>query len=214
MPSSKEQKSKIQFDKWSEDYDHGSWSWYFRKSYIAALEIANNHIDLRNKTVVDLGCGTGELSMLLSNTQKTKKVYGIDISSQMINKANKKLQNTNSNVEFICSSASDIPLNNSSTDVIFLLNSLHHHHDPTQTLKEFSRVLKPGGVGIVLDPHRDGLLGFLWSNVIKVLFNEFYVDYYTSKQIAKFAKNSGMEILEQKYFMRLALISVLQKPNA
>jgi ubiquinone/menaquinone biosynthesis C-methylase UbiE len=212
MQSIKEKKSKIQFDKWSEDYDQGAWSWYFKKSYLAAIDTIKVYLNLKDKVIVDLGCGTGELAMMLSNTQNPKQVFGVDISENMIAKA--KIKKYNSKTKFICSSASSIPLKNKSADVIFLLNSLHHHHNPTETFLEFLRVLKPGGYGVILDPHRDGLHGLIWSNIIKVLFNELYVDYYSSKQISSFASEAGLSIVSQKKFLALALFTVVMKPNA
>ena len=57
--------------------------------------------DLHNKTVLDVGCGTGRISFLLA--KEATKVTGLDYSKTMIDLAKKyQIQHKQDNVEFIC----------------------------------------------------------------------------------------------------------------
>ncbi len=70
-------------------------------------DIALNYLEQdKNKIVLDLYCGTGTISLLLS--EYFKKVIGIEINKEAVKcaKINKKINNVN-NVEFICGDAGE-----------------------------------------------------------------------------------------------------------
>ncbi len=72
------------------------------KLYDIAINYLNEN---KNKTILDLYCGTGTISLLLS--KYFKKVIGIEINKEAIECANQnKKQNNITNVEFICGDAS------------------------------------------------------------------------------------------------------------
>ena len=69
---------------------------------------------IKGKIVLDLGCGTGKFMQKFYN--EATKYYGLDLSSEQLNIAKKKINSNN--VEFICCSAENIPLPDNSIDVI------------------------------------------------------------------------------------------------
>lgn len=97
--------------------------------------------DLSDKTVLDVGCGEGYSSRLITN--KLTKVIGIDINKKLISKASMK----SPNFSFFVSNMNNLPFENSSINFILSCNSLMNADDETvaSAIKEFYRVLKPKG---------------------------------------------------------------------
>ncbi|WP_146126578.1 class I SAM-dependent methyltransferase, partial [Clostridium thermopalmarium] len=56
------------------------------------------------ETCLDIGCGKGELSFMLS--QKSKRVIAVDLADKMIEKA--KVLHPNKNIEYICGNILDM----------------------------------------------------------------------------------------------------------
>jgi len=114
--------------------------------------------DIEGKRVLDLGCGSGENSFLLS--KRGGQVVAVDISESLIALAKQRTVlngGTDTPIEFLCASAHAIPVPDESFDVVFGAAILHHL-DLDQTSREVFRVLKPGGRAIFKEPVRDSKL--------------------------------------------------------
>lgn len=100
--------------------------------------------EIKNKIVLDLGCGTGKF---MSKFHKdTTKYYGLDLSEQQLNIAKEKIKDDN--VEFICCSAENIPLEDNSIDFIistWVLGTILEEDRRTKVFNEMRRVLKENG---------------------------------------------------------------------
>jgi len=118
--------------------------------------------DIRNKTVLDLGCGSGEnIAPLLA---RGANVIGADVSPELVRLARKRVEISHLYPPpLILCSANDVPLANDSIDII-LCASLLHHLDIPRPMAEMWRVLKHGGFVIVKEPVRfSRILGGLRS---------------------------------------------------
>lgn len=94
-----------------------------------------------NGKILDAGCGNGLLAEYLPN----EKVWGVDISPEMIKHAQKRLYDARvGNVE-------SLPYEDDFFDTIFARAIIHHLENPEQGVRELTRVLKPGGKIIFLD---------------------------------------------------------------
>ncbi|MBC7899304.1 MAG: class I SAM-dependent methyltransferase [Saprospiraceae bacterium] len=113
--------------------------------------------DAAGKTVLDYGCGSGDNSVLLAD--HGAKVIGVDISPELTDLANKRLDlhGFGERVEFRVGSAHDLPLDNESVDVVFGMAILHHL-DLDLASREVFRVLKKGGRAIFFEPVRNSAL--------------------------------------------------------
>lgn len=108
-------------------------------------------VDVRGKTVLDLGCGKGEnIIPLLENGAH---VIGIDISPDLIAIAQKRLNDANREASLTVGSAYETGLPDESVDVIFCI-ALIHHLDIKLVRDEAWRVLRKGGVIILSEPVR------------------------------------------------------------
>ncbi len=102
----------------------------------------------REWTVADLGCGTGNASELLAPL--VKRVVAVDQSQPMLAAAKKRLEGLK-NVEFVAGELTDLPLKDASVDVAVCMLVLHHVEKPTEALAEMRRIVRPGGVGLIVD---------------------------------------------------------------
>lgn len=106
---------------------------------------------VENKVVLDIACGEGYGTDLLST--KAKHIYGVDISSESVEHAKKKyLKN---NMEFRQGSTSEIPMENNSVDCVISFETIEHHDEHEQMMKEIKRVLKPDGLLIISSPDKE-----------------------------------------------------------
>jgi ubiquinone/menaquinone biosynthesis C-methylase UbiE len=100
----------------------------------------------RTGTCLDIGCGKGALSLLLS--RKAESVIAVDLADKMIKYA--RGHSAAANIHYICGNIVEMPLNNESLDVI--ITTATAHHLSYEWLLEFSkRTLRKGGKLIILD---------------------------------------------------------------
>ena len=99
------------------------------------------------ETVLDLGSGGGiEVLLSAKRVGPRGKVYGLDMTDEMLALARENQQKAGvTNVEFLAGDIEDIPLPESSVDLIISNCVINLSPDKDRVLKEAFRVLKPGG---------------------------------------------------------------------
>jgi ubiquinone/menaquinone biosynthesis C-methylase UbiE len=112
--------------------------------YAIACELSED------KVVVDIACGEGYGSNLISTVAKT--VIGIDIDGATINKAKEKYKSPN--LSFYEGSAEKIPLADSIADVVVSFETIEHLVDHDTMLSEIKRILKQDGILIISTPDK------------------------------------------------------------
>jgi ubiquinone/menaquinone biosynthesis C-methylase UbiE len=93
--------------------------------------------------IVDLGCGTGTLSVLLS--EEGYRVTGIDLSAKMLAHATAKASQARTDTSFRRGDASDPPVEPASVDVVLARHVTWALADPDDAIRRWLRVLRPGG---------------------------------------------------------------------
>jgi len=103
------------------------------------------------KEVADLGCGEGQLTLLLARF--AKKVTAFDQSQRMLKLVQEKAaeQGVPDRVEVKKGILENLPFADGCLDAIFLSQSLHHSSKPQKVLLACSAALKKGGQLIILD---------------------------------------------------------------
>lgn len=156
------------------------------------LKLAGN---LNDKTILDAGCGYGRLIKKFSNY--TEKIFGIDISHEILIEAKKYL---GPGYELHEGSITNLPFKDQSFDIIFCDRVLMHlmEIDMKTALLEFKRVLKPSDIILFSVPYK---LSWLYS------VRSFVFSVYTTLM-----KVGGrLKIIHPRGFSEDQLIKILEE---
>jgi len=111
--------------------------------------------------VLDLGCGTGELSLAIQRRHPEARVVGVDPDPKALARARAKAVRAGLEPTFDEAFGGDLPYPDGSFDRVLSSLVLHHlmHDEKLEALREVRRVLAPGGALHVLDlgPPRSAL---------------------------------------------------------
>jgi ubiquinone/menaquinone biosynthesis C-methylase UbiE len=106
-----------------------------------------------NQRVLDIGCGTGTLVVLLKRKYATAHIVGLDPDPKALRRAKKKVRRAGVTVQLDQGFADELPYEKSTFDRV--LSSFMFHHledqDREKMLREVLRVLRPGGSFHLLD---------------------------------------------------------------
>lgn len=104
---------------------------------------------LQPARVVDLACGTGDLTRALGARYPEARIEGIDLSPEMLERA--QALTRHDRIVFRQGDLSALPLPEGSVDVVTGGYALRNAPDLDVALREIHRILRPGGVGAFLD---------------------------------------------------------------
>ncbi len=162
-----------------------------------------------NFTVLDLGCGNGRLLTFLEK-EGYKSYLGLDQSGELLKQAKKE----HPKAKFLEADMSE-PLKLEKVDAIFAIASFHHlpPKDQLQALKNWKKVLKPGGFLIMTNWNLHqrsfwpllvrsflvpsyGFRGVLvpWQNKVQRYYFAF-----TKRRLAKLLRVAGFTVLRNEY---------------
>jgi ubiquinone/menaquinone biosynthesis C-methylase UbiE len=138
----------IEYDKGAKCYMMPEYKYFVRK-------ILNKGI--RGGKVLDVGTGTGLLSIELAKTKGSRfDITAVDISPNMIGKAkeNARQAGLEDKIKFIVSTAAALPIADNTFDLVMSYASLHHWFQPVAVFNEAARVVKNTGNVIIRDNQR------------------------------------------------------------
>jgi ubiquinone/menaquinone biosynthesis C-methylase UbiE len=112
----------------------------------------------KDGTVLDLGAGTGFMSIGLAAHLGDGNVVAVDESEDMLRQLSRRARKMgfSDRIETRVADASSTGLPAESVDLVVSANLLHEVANPQSVIKEIARVLKPGGIFVIQD-FRDGL---------------------------------------------------------
>ena len=148
--------TKKSFADWSHKYDSGIlMPLFFRRIH----KKVNNLIgDVNGKSVLDVGCGTGEFIAKISDENPEAKITGIDLSEEMLAIARIKNKGRR-NIELLIGDSGKLPFDDERFDYVISTVSLHHWPNQKKSVREIYHVLKPRGKVLIADLMVPGIGG-------------------------------------------------------
>jgi ubiquinone/menaquinone biosynthesis C-methylase UbiE len=126
--------------------------WGMREAAIKARLIERAHIQ-PGQRVLDLGCGTGTLAVMIKQSVPEAQVTGLDGDKQVLSIAKTKAEQANVHIQLDHGLAYELPYPDHSFDVVMSSLVIHHltSEDKAHSFKEVRRILRPDGWFHILD---------------------------------------------------------------
>ena len=154
-----------EFDRWAEA---GKGEGMEREHLPIVLPVLDRMNLASDENVLDLGCGSGWLSALLSEQLPEGRVVGVDVSDAMIRLARRRYVDVE-NVMFCVGQADRIPWDASFFTSAISVESAYYWPDPGAGLREIFRVLREGGtVWLLINYYRDNPHSQQWGTVFEI----------------------------------------------
>ncbi|MEY8847840.1 bifunctional demethylmenaquinone methyltransferase/2-methoxy-6-polyprenyl-1,4-benzoquinol methylase UbiE [Psychroserpens sp. XS_ASV72] len=118
----------------------------WRKRVVAIVAKSNPEM------VLDIATGTGDLAINLANTN-AKKIVGLDISDGMLEVGRQKInaKNLDDKITMVLGDSENLPFEDNTFDAITVAFGVRNFETLEKGLAEIFRVLKPGGVFVILE---------------------------------------------------------------
>lgn len=159
--------------------DEGRKDWFF-----LIIEYLDNEIGLKDKKILDIGCGNGLHSVIFA--LYGAKVVGIDMNKERLSMFMKFVERLRYlNIKMSYGSALDLPIRTEKCDIVFCNQFISHVSNLTTAMKEAKRVLRNNGFFIISDTNRETLSN---QKSLKKIY----------KRVDKKIRNITLSIVEQR----------------
>ncbi|WP_433834930.1 bifunctional demethylmenaquinone methyltransferase/2-methoxy-6-polyprenyl-1,4-benzoquinol methylase UbiE [Flavobacterium anhuiense] len=165
--------------------------------------------DKKPKTILDIATGTGDLAILMAQTN-AEKIIGLDISAGMLEVGKKKVEEKKlSNViELVLGDSENMPFEDNYFDAITVGFGVRNFENLEKGFAEILRVLKPNGVFVILEtsvpdkfPYKQGYT-FYSKNILPLIGKLFSKDNdaygYLSESAAAFPYGEALNNILRK----------------
>jgi ubiquinone/menaquinone biosynthesis C-methylase UbiE len=187
-------KAHAEFSDWAESYDsHWLNRFLFEPSHAMLLKELD---DLEPGRVLDIGCGTGVLLGRLAERGWTP--VGLDLCEPMVHQASTKLNARCDCAGLAVGDSEHVPFAEGVFDAVTCANSFHHYPHHEAVIREMFRVLKPGGVLLLLDGWPDQFVGRIMYDVIITRVEGGAVWHRESQDMRAMVEGAGFANVTQK----------------
>ncbi len=186
----------------------------WRKKVVATVAAANPD------SILDIATGTGDLAIQMVATGASR-IVGLDLSEGMLKVGRRKISEKgfNAQIEMIQGDSEDLPFGDSSFDAITVAFGVRNFENLKKGLEEIYRVLKPGGIFVVLEtsvptkfPYKQGY--HLYSNLIlPVIGKIFSKDKDAYSYLSESAANFPYGIAFNNILQEIGFIDVEDLPQ-
>ena len=148
------------------------------------------------KNILDIATGTGDLAILMSETNASK-IIGLDISAGMLEVGRKKIaaKNLSNKIEMIQGDSENLPFQDNTFDAITVAFGIRNFENLEKGLSEILRVLKPNGIFVILEtsvptkfPFKQGY-SFYMKTFMPLMGKVFSKDKKAYEYLSESAKN-------------------------
>lgn len=126
----------------------------------AVVELARASMDAhlaqipKGGRLLDVGCGGGRHAVMIGDERRDLEIVGLDLSPGQVARAVSRSERFHGRLTFVEGSALDLPFEEASFDVVTSFASIKHWPDPRRGVEEAVRVLKPGGLLLIVEADR------------------------------------------------------------
>jgi len=121
------------------------YNWYENKQINRDIEYIKNLFKNKKEVkLLDLGCGTGNISLRFVDDDKFK-ITGVDLSKEMLREFRKKIHSSRTINLINLDLENFLNKNSGKYDLVTICSTLHHLYEPYQIFKEVLRFLNKGG---------------------------------------------------------------------
>ncbi|MBZ7940021.1 bifunctional demethylmenaquinone methyltransferase/2-methoxy-6-polyprenyl-1,4-benzoquinol methylase UbiE [Campylobacter molothri] len=157
-------------------------------------------------SIVDVACGTGDMIAIWQEkarmlSKNITSIKGIDPSEGMLEIAKQKFPN----IDFIQAKAQNLPLENQSVDIVSISYGIRNVVERKQALSEFFRVLKKGGIFVILEftkREKGGFIATLRDFYLKNILPTLGGIISKNKSAYEYLPNSIDEFLSKEEFIK------------
>ncbi|MBI5864179.1 MAG: class I SAM-dependent methyltransferase [Planctomycetes bacterium] len=195
--------AQTQFEKWALSYDR---SWLNEMVFFPAVRICQESIlrwqaDRADRPfrMLDVGCGTGTLLSLMAREPGAERLFGLDYAKEMTRRAADKFAGSPhaEKLQMLNGDAERLPLCDGAVDIVTCCNSFHHYPHQATAVCEFGRVLRPGGILVLIDAFRDNVIGWIVYDV-GVAKIEKHVHHASWSAVRQMALGAGFADVAQR----------------
>ncbi|MBK9128996.1 MAG: class I SAM-dependent methyltransferase [Phycisphaerales bacterium] len=205
--------ARVAFDKWARSYDRSRLNElvFFPTIRLCQEEIYRWQASRGERPfrMLDVGCGTGRLVTLLAGQPGAERLIGLDYSPVMLARASERVERMGltERVHLVHGDAERLPFADASFDVVTCCHSFHHYPHQAAAVASFRRVLRPGGMLILVDGFRDNVVGWVIFDVV-VTGIEKNVYHVPWSELAGMIRGAGFARLTQRKVNVLAPLLV------
>jgi SAM-dependent methyltransferase len=139
-------------------------------------------------TIADVGCSTGFLLEDVRGAYPQASLIGVDLIGSGLEKAHRLVDSA----KLVRADACDLPIADSRVDAIVSANLLEHVPDDRGALREFQRVLRPGGRAVIVVPAGPGTYDYYY----RFLGHERR---YARHELASKCTEAGLQVVQDGY---------------
>ncbi|WP_018256467.1 class I SAM-dependent methyltransferase [Halomicrobium katesii] len=136
-------------DSFDDDSQHGIHSGAQRDAWLSVLSVAGEP----TKRILDVGCGTGVISLLLA--ELGHDVTGVDFAPEMLEQARTKVEQSELSAAFEHGDAENLARSTNAYDVVTARHLIWTLPEPERAINEWRRVVHPGGRLVLIEGHWD-----------------------------------------------------------
>lgn len=195
--------ARAEFEKWALSYDR---SWLNELVFFPSIRTCQEAIgewqEARGRRafrMLDVGCGTGTLLSIMARDPLAERLVGLDYAEEMVRRAGAKFAGAEQHGKLLAvrGDAERLPFADESFDVVTCCNSFHHYPHQAAAVAGFRRVLRPGGLLVLIDGFRDNVIGWLVFDVF-VALSEGHVHHASWSSLRRMIEAAGFSTLRQE----------------
>lgn len=171
-------------------------------------------------TILDIATGTGDLAILLSQTN-AKEIIGLDLSEGMLEIGKKKIlqKNLQHKIQMVLGDSENIPFPDNYFDAITVSFGIRNFETLEKGLSEILRVLKPNGIFVILEtsvptkfPYKQGY-AFYTQYILPVIGKLFSKDQVAYGYLSESANNFPFGEVLNNILTKIGFIEVQNMPQ-